>query len=830
MIAAYSLETLCPPPLCPLSPVFVAFSEEEVQRTGALQTQPDLLQDILRRSVDRPHKETAMPGDPLPADLDLNVTTEARDGRTRLRFTLHSSRGIAGLNFHAIEGPQLLGDPAAYSAGILRKIEKLGMGLDFDGSLLPPEEVNRKLVNLGQDLYRELFPPELQRCYRRFRDEVQTLNIISDEPWIPWELIKPWDDSEPEIVDDPFLCEKFKLTRWLAGSPSPAQEILPRSIACVVTAPDLPKAAKEREIFSRLAAEFPDLTDASPATVNLATIRMLVQEGTGVLHFTGHGKFDAAQPNESGIPLPDEYVLRPADFDGSLQARMKRDRPLVFLNACQASRQGWAFTGLGGWVERFVNASGCGAFVGPLWSVRDSLALGFAETFYNELAQGKTLGEAAWTARQHVREQESGAPSWLAYTIYGHPNAKIRLGPERPEVEPPDPDIALAPAGIREKVLSFALLIRRKTAGFVGRQWLFDAIDGFIQKETRGYVQILGDPGIGKTTLIAEMVKRHRYPHHFNIRSEGIRKPDQFLPSLCAQLVAKFGLGYSTLPPEVSRDASFLINLLDKVAAKLKSSDRKLLILVDALDESDPSAVTRGSNTLYLPAELPDGVFIVVTSRRGSEHLRYSCADHKIDLQKEAENNFADVRLFAQSWLGREGIQTYIRNQGLNAATFVDEIVRLSEGNFMYLHYLLPEIEKGTYRDMKFDSLPVGLRNYYEDAWVRMREGDPDAWFDYKLPVLVALTIAKEPISLELIAEFSHIKLPRILQVLAEWAPLLQPIEVEEEGHREIRWRLYHDSFHDFVAAKDQVRGERVDLKAAHGKVADALWKALYPE
>ncbi len=562
---------------------------------------------------------------------------------------------------------------------------------------------------------------------------------------------------------------------------------------------------------------------------SLAAIQLVVQQGTEILHFAGHGEFDADQPNESGIPLPDGYVLRPTDFDGSLQNRMKRDRPLIFLNACQASRQGWAFAGLGGWVERFVKASGCGAFVGPLWAVGNSLAREFAETFYDELAQGKTLGEAARNARLHVRGQKAGAPSWLAYTVYGHPNARIRLGPDKPDGEPVDPDIAQASAGIREKIHSFDLLIRRKTEGFVGRQWLFDAIDGFTQKETRGYVQILGDPGIGKTTLIAEMVKRHRHPHHFNIRSEGIQKPDQFLPSLCAQLVAKFGLGYSTLPPEVSRDASFLNNLLEKAAAKLKSSGRKLLILVDALDESDPTSVTRGSNTLYLPSDLPDGVFIVVTSRRGGPHLRYTCEEHKIDLQKEAENNFADVRLFAQAWLGREGIQTYIRNQGLDGAAFVDEIVRLSEGNFMYLHYVLPEIEKGTYQERKFDQLPAGLLNYYEDAWIRMREGDPAAWFDYKLPVLVALTIAKEPVSLELISDFSQVKQPsRIHEVLAEWAAFLQPIEVEEDG--EMRWRLYHDSFHDFIAAKDQVKGERVDLKAAHGMAADALWQALYPE
>ena len=41
----------------------------------------------------------------------------------------------------------------------------------------------------------------------------------------------------------------------------------------------------------------------------------------------------------------------------------------------------------------------------------------------------------------------------------------------------------------------------------------------------------------------------------------------------------------------------------------------------------------------------------------------------------------------------------------------------------------------------------LGLQSYYEDNWVRMEELDSQGWIDYKLPLLVALTVAKEPIS-----------------------------------------------------------------------------------
>jgi len=44
------------------------------------------------------------------------------------------------------------------------------------------------------------------------------------------------------------------------------------------------------------------------------------------------------------------------------------------------------------------------------------------------LEQGKTIGEAAQTARERLRGLAPSDPTWLAYSVYAHPNAKIALG------------------------------------------------------------------------------------------------------------------------------------------------------------------------------------------------------------------------------------------------------------------------------------------------------------------------------------------------------------------------------------------------------------------
>lgn len=766
------------------------------------------------------------------ADLDLLVKTDFHDGRTRLSYTLQSPSGKVSLSYWEIAGPEIPGRPEDYQAYLLAKLEKLGRGRDVDDSLLLTQEIERKLTKLGRELYLQLFPREMRQLYREIRRQgVQSLRIISDEPWIPWELIKPYDDSLPaEILDDEFLCLQFELTRWLSGdrAPAPCSEIRVRRLACLLTATNLRKAQEEKLFLAHL-AQASGVEDASPVLSSSASAESFLEDGgVDLLHFAGHGTFEADRPNESGLPFPDGSVLRPSDLQGPLATRIALDRPLVFLNACSGGQQGWSLARLGGWVDRWVRICGCGAFIAPLWPIRDSLAFEFAKAFYQALVEGATFGRAGRLARGHVRRLAPGDPAWLAYSIYGDVHGRVALG-EAELTEPPKAP-STAPE-IHKKILDFRRLIVQKTRGFVGREWLFQAIQGFIERESSGYVLILGDPGIGKTSLLAEMVRRDGAPHHFNLRSEGIQSPEQFLPSLCAQLIAKLRLGDSSLPPEVARDSAVLNSLLDRAAAKLRPRGEKLLLLVDALDEADSRAILPGANTLYLPTDLPDCVFVVVTSRRGGYKLELRCPEHVIDLQTESAHNFADVRLFAESWLTHPGILCYLEAQGLAPSDFVDELVERSEGNFMYLHYVLPEIEHGGYATRSFATLPVGLARYYDDLWGRMRDGDKAAWFDFKLPVLVALTIAREPISIDLISDFTGIdRRARIQEVLAEWSPFLQAVVVQEGEERQARYRLYHESFHDFIADKDQVREEGVDLVAANRKAADSLWRELYPE
>jgi hypothetical protein len=121
---------------------------------------------------------------------------------------------------------------------------------------------------------------------------------------------------------------------------------------------------------------------------------------------------------------------------------------------------------------------------------------------------------------------------------------------------------------IRDQIRDFTLRIYDKTQGFVGRQFVFDAVDRFLKNQPCGYFIIRGEPGIGRSALSAQLVKTRGFIHHFNVRAEGINRADSFLRNVCAQLIAAYNLPHEVLPPEATQDGGYLDKLFEEVSSR----------------------------------------------------------------------------------------------------------------------------------------------------------------------------------------------------------------------------------------------------------------------
>jgi len=280
------------------------------------------------------------------------------------------------------------------------------------------EEFFEQLNSIGTDLYERLFPRELKNLYWEIlRNHVRTVLIVSDEVSIPWELIRPFHLEQGE---DEFLCEKFELTRWLAGCDYPVENINLESIKLM--AASNPRSARVeidriKEIFNSKAE------DVSPYSAS--EIYQLFQNGGfSGLHLACHGVYNRTSPDASKLYLNKKCTLKPRDINGN-KRRFGKDRPFVFLNACETARGGPALIGIGGWAEAFIKRATSSGFIGSTWKARDDSALLFAISFYQELLKGEAIGKATQTARNKIKR--SGDPTWLSYVVYANPLARLNV-------------------------------------------------------------------------------------------------------------------------------------------------------------------------------------------------------------------------------------------------------------------------------------------------------------------------------------------------------------------------------------------------------------------
>jgi CHAT domain-containing protein len=186
---------------------------------------------------------------------------------------------------------------------------------------------------------------------------------------------------------------------------------------------DLPGAADEGAALSRMLrarGAAVDLLTGSSATRS-ALLREFRSGRHDVLHFAGHGFFDASDPGRSGLVCAGGEVLRGADLDGlgNLPA-------LVFFNACEAARvrkprrpaggRLFAFRRSTSVAEAFLGG-GVANFLGTHWPVGDQAALAFSTNFYRHLLDGARLGDCVLAARKGVLE--IGSIDWADYILYG---------------------------------------------------------------------------------------------------------------------------------------------------------------------------------------------------------------------------------------------------------------------------------------------------------------------------------------------------------------------------------------------------------------------------
>jgi hypothetical protein len=360
-------------------------------------------------------------------------------------------------------------------------------------------------------------------------------------------------------------------------------------------------------------------------------------------------------------------------------------------------------------------------------------------------------------------------------------------------------------------------IIQERTQDFTGRKFVFEAILQFLQQNPKGYFVLEAEPGVGKSSIMAKLVLllKRRCVAHFNSQSQGTVKAEQFLESACSQLIQGFNLNYPQLPENATRDGNFLSRLLGEVSAKLNG--KKLIFVVDALDEVDLSLQGRGSNVLYLPDALPDNVYFIVSKQPKTLLL----PNHQIfDLMQYDAESLADVKAYLEKRTDKSAsIQSWINHQNLQREEFVTAVAEKSEKKFIYLRYVLDEIESGDYKDVKLNDLPKSLQIYYQKHWGQMMEREDDPLLELKVNIIYKLSQAREPVSCRWLAKSVRETAFKVQQVLRKWDSFLR----QQQVNGEIRYSIYHNSFRQSLEADETVQSAGLTLEEINRQITDNL-------
>ncbi len=298
------------------------------------------------------------------------------------------------------------------------------------GSSYPENSYSSMLQGFGRNLYEKLAPPIFQDAFwklaDKFGNKFTSIQIISDNPTIPWELMRPVRSNgkgERGFLGVEFSVGRQHLAEGVTLREKPPQSLTIDSLS--VIAPqysdkarlryqsDEVQALQQMRGYRSVGGRFPEVQ------------RLFAGTPEGIIHFAGHA---GVLPNHSTIK---DFAIQLEDgplnitvWQGLASQKLMSAHPFFFFNACHIGQTQRVANFVNGWAPAVLDA-GASGYVGALWPINDRGAYEFAARFYEILAAELKRGpiSVAEVLRQtRANFLKNGDPTFLAYVYYGDPN------------------------------------------------------------------------------------------------------------------------------------------------------------------------------------------------------------------------------------------------------------------------------------------------------------------------------------------------------------------------------------------------------------------------
>ena len=340
----------------------------------------------------------------------------------------------------------------------------------------------------------------------------------------------------------------------------------------------------------------------------------------------------------------------------------------------------------------------------------------------------------------------------------------------------------------------FAQRIEELTETFKGRVVERAQIHDFVFSKNKGYFSIQGNPGIGKSALIAQVfkeIKGHKEAKNIHCIEYFIRRGtqqsdiDYLLNYLIKRTDEVFPQGR-----EIRAEGKMTFDLQNQLFSKWRqwaehSQGKKLLFLIDGLDEGVENKVLT-----YMPRENFENILIIYGSRPGGhktidELWATLPPEHHTALLLEGLSK-ADIRALIYEVANKYEVE--------RESAWIDAVQERSQGNPLYLRLLCNAIENGSIALNDVNALPKEIDEYYKAILSRYAQDMVDG--DALLNGLFAFAAAKDYLTMAHLGLINHLGDATVQRIGSTLKEVLYENPLTEDV---LDYQLFHESFREYL-------------------------------
>lgn len=284
-------------------------------------------------------------------------------------------------------------------------------------------------------------------------------------------------------------------------------------------------------------------------------------------------------------------------------------------------------------------------------------------------------------------------------------------------------------------------------AEFTGGEWIMNPVNNWLAGSS-SYLALIGAAGSGKSSLSAYIHKNIpgsilHFCKYTNERSTEIRLILQSIAVDLASVSPGYNANLSQFAScEKNMEGSTCDDIFEDLfeTAASQISDSPIIIIIDGLDEITSNRLYKDFIRIIFKRfndEIPSK-FRFIFSSRNERRITTNLTANNVTIIHALEKRVTpDIKLYVSSYFHKNNI-TYSND-------CLDKILHQSEGDFLYVKFILDELRLRNTTDVTRIIFPIGMKGVCQAYFDRIFIDDEDEVFKFQAkPLLELLCNAKD--------------------------------------------------------------------------------------